>query len=342
MRIAFFSTKVYDREFFTAANDAARGRGVAAQELHFLEPRLSPESVKLAAGFDAVCCFVNDQLNAEVLRSLHAGGTRLIALRCAGFNQVDLPVAAELGLRVVRVPAYSPYAVAEHAVGMMLTLNRKFHKAYNRVREGNFNLEGLLGFDLHGRTVGVVGTGKIGECTARILLGFGCRVLAYDVYPSETCRALGIEYVSLDELLAASSIITLHCPLLPATKYLMNRETFAKMQPGAMLINTSRGALVDTRAAIAALKSGRLGYLGLDVYEEEADLFFRDLSERIIQDDLFTRLLTFNNVLITGHQAFFTRNALEQIAAVTLGNIAAFERGESLVNEVQADRIAKT
>ena len=330
MRIAFFSTKVYDREFFTAANEAARERGAAAQELHFLEPRLSPESVKLAAGFDVVCCFVNDQLNAEVLRALHAGGTRLIALRCAGFNQVDLPVAAELGIRIVRVPAYSPYAVAEHAVGMMLTLNRKFHKAYNRVREGNFNLEGLLGFDLHGRTVGVVGTGKIGECAARILLGFGCRVLAYDVYPSETCRALGIEYVSLDELLAASSIITLHCPLLPATKYLMNRETFAKMQPGAMLINTSRGALVDTRAAIAALKSGRLGYLGLDVYEEEADLFFRDLSERIIQDDLFTRLLTFNNVLITGHQAFFTRNALEQIAEVTLGNIAAFERGRTV------------
>lgn len=340
MRIAFFSTKVYDREFFTAANNAARERGETTPELHFLEPRLSPHSVKLAAGFDAVCCFVNDQLNADVLRALHAGGTRLIALRCAGFNQVDLPVAAELGLRVVRVPAYSPYAVAEHAVGMMLTLNRKFHKAYNRVREGNFNLEGLLGFDLHGRTVGVVGTGKIGECAARILLGFGCRVLAYDVYPNETCRALGIEYVSLDELLAQSSIITLHCPLLPATKHLFNRETFEKMQPGAMLINTSRGALVDTRAAIAALKSGRLGYLGLDVYEEEADLFFRDLSEHIIHDDLFTRLLTFNNVLITGHQAFFTRNALEQIATVTLGNAAAFERGEKLVNEVKADRVA--
>lgn len=339
MRIAFFSTKIYDREFFVAANDAARQSG-AAQELHFLEPRLSPESVKLAAGFDAVCCFVNDQLNAEVLRALHAGGTRLIALRCAGFNQVDLPVAAELGIRVVRVPAYSPYAVAEHAVGMIMTLNRKYHKAYNRVREGNFNLEGLLGFDLHGRTVGVVGTGKIGECTARILLGFGCRVLAYDVYPNETCRALGIEYVSLDELLAASSIITLHCPLLPSTKHLMNRETFAKMQPGAMLVNTSRGALVDTRAAIEALKSGRLGYLGLDVYEEEAELFFRDLSERIIHDDLFTRLLTFNNVLITGHQAFFTRNALQQIAEVTLGNIAAFERGEPLGNEVKANRVA--
>ncbi len=340
MRVAFFSTKLYDREFFAIANEAAVQRGVG-QELHFLEPRLSPESVKLAAGFGGVCCFVNDQLNAEVLRTLHAGGTRLIALRCAGFNQVDLPVAAELGIRVVRVPAYSPYAVAEHAVGMMMTLNRKYHKAYNRVREGNFNLEGLLGFDMHGRTVGVVGTGKIGECAARILLGFGCRVLAYDLYPNETCRKLGIEYVSLDDLLAQSSIITLHCPLLPATKHLFNHETFAKMQPGAMLINTSRGGLVDTRAAIAALKSGRLGYLGLDVYEEEADLFFRDLSERIIHDDLFTRLLTFNNVLITGHQAFFTRNALQQIAEVTLGNITAFERGEALQNEVKADRVAK-
>ncbi len=304
MKIAFFSTKVYDRQFFTAANDAARERGAAVPELHFLEPRLSAESVPLAAGFDAVCCFVNDQLNAEVLRVLHAGGTRLIALRCAGFNQVDLPVAAELGLRVVRVPAYSPYAVAEHAVGMILTLNRKFHKAYNRVREGNFNLEGLLGFDLHGRTVGVVGTGKIGECAARILLGFGCRVLAYDVYPNEACRALGIEYVSFDELLAQSSIITLHCPLLPTTKHLMNRETFAKMQPGAMLINTSRGALVDTRRGDRGTQVGPPGYLGLDVYEEEADLFFRDLSERIIQDDLFTRLLTFNNVLITGIKRF--------------------------------------
>jgi D-lactate dehydrogenase len=340
MRIAFFSTKLYDREFFAVENEAAVLRGTG-QELHFLEPRLSTESVKLAAGFGGVCCFVNDQLNAEVLRALHAGGTRLIALRCAGFNQVELPVAAELGLRVVRVPAYSPYAVAEHAVGMMLTLNRKFHKAYNRVREGNFNLEGLLGFDMHGRTVGVVGTGKIGECAARILLGFGCRVLAYDVFPNETCRQLGIEYVSFDELLAQSSIITLHCPLLPATKHLFSHETFAKLQPGAMLINTSRGGLVDTRAAIAALKSGRLGYLGLDVYEEEADLFFRDLSERIIHDDLFTRLLTFNNVLITGHQAFFTRNALQQIAAVTLGNITAFERGDPLQNEVSAERVAK-
>jgi len=336
MKIAVFSTKPYDREFLSGSN---AGRG---NELHYFEPALAQETARLAEGFPTVCVFVNDRLDAEVLETLAGGGTRLIALRCAGFNNVDLEATERLGIRVVRVPAYSPYSVAEHAVGMMLTLNRKFHKAYNRVREGNFSLDGLLGFDFHGRTAGIVGSGKIGVCTARILAGFGCRILTHDPYENPEMKGLGGRYVSLDELLAESDIVTLHCPLTPQSHHLVDASRLAKMKPGAMLINTGRGALVDTRAVVHSLKSGRLGALGIDVYEEEGELFFRDLSSELILDDVFSRLLTFPNVLITGHQAFFTKNAMEEIATVTLDNIGAFERGEKLANGVSAAQLATT
>jgi D-lactate dehydrogenase len=301
--------------------------------LTFFEPRLALQTCKLAEGFPAVCAFVNDELDAAVLARLAEGGTRLIAMRCAGYNNVDLPAAARLGLRLTRVPAYSPHAVAEHTVGLMLTLNRKIHKAYLRVREGNFALDGLLGFDLFGRTAGVVGTGKIGQVVAQILRGFGCRVLLYDVIENPACRELG-EYVPLEQLLAESDIVTLHLPLMPETHHLIDAAAIGRMKPGVMLINTSRGGLIDTRAVIEGLKEQRIGYLGLDVYEEEADLFFEDLSTRVIRDDVFSRLLTFPNVVITGHQAFFTREALTQIAEVTMESLTAFERNTPLRYEV--------
>jgi D-lactate dehydrogenase len=322
MRVAVFSQKPYDREFLQAANASHR------HELEFFEVHLNPSTAPLAKGFPALCAFVNDRLDAPTLETLAANGTRLVALRCAGFNNVDLAAADRLGVTVARVPAYSPYAVAEHTVGLMLTLNRKIHRAFNRVREGNFALDGLLGFDFHGKTVGIVGTGKIGLCVARILNGFGCRLLAYDPYPNPACEELGVEFVELPELLRRSSVITLHSPLTRETHHLINAEAIAQMPDGVMLINTSRGGLIDTPAVIEALKSGKIGYLGLDVYEEEADLFFEDLSQRPIQDDVFSRLLVFPNVLITGHQAFFTREALRNIADTTLANITAFETGE--------------
>lgn len=336
MRVAVFSSKSYDRETLSGANAAGR------HSLTFLEPRLTPQSVKLAAGFEAVCCFVNDQLSATVLEELAAGGTRLVALRSAGFNNVDLAAAERLALPVVRVPAYSPYAVAEHTVGMILTLNRKFHKAYNRVREGNFALEGLLGFDLHGRTAGVIGTGKIGAVVVRILRGFGCEVICHDVQKNPDCENAGARYMELMDLFCYSDIVTLHCPLTPSTHHLIDEDALRRMRRGVMLINTSRGALIDARAAIESLKVGHLGYLGIDVYEEEADLFFEDLSGQVIQDDVFTRLVSFPNVLITGHQAFFTRNALEQIAKVTLENLSAFEEGRALENVVRMQRVKAT
>ena len=329
MRIAVFNTKPYDREFLAEAS-ARSGR----HEPTFLEPLLSSATAKLADGFPVTCAFVNDCLDAAVLEILAAGGTKLIALRCAGFNNVDLGAAARLGIRVVRVPAYSPYAVAEHTVGMMLTLNRKFHKAYNRVREGNFALDGLLGFDMHGKTVGVVGTGKIGECVVRILLGFGCRVLAYDPFENETIKQLGAKYVAPAALLAECDIVTLHCPLTPESYHLFDERRLALMKPGAMLINTGRGGLLDTSAVVRALKSGRLGSLGIDVYEEEADLFFVDHSHHAILDDVFSRLLTFPNVLVTGHQAFLTRDALQGIASTTFDNIEAFAAGRRSGNEL--------
>lgn len=330
MKVAVFSTKAYDRQFLQAANTTYR------HELVFFEPRLTLETSALGAGFPAVCAFVNDQLDAAVLQGLAQHETRLLALRSAGFNHVDLAAARELRLTVVRVPAYSPHAVAEHTIGLILALNRKIYRAYARVRDGNFALDGLLGFDLYSRTVGIVGTGKIGAVTARILRGFGCSVLAYDPFPNPECEALGARYVALPVLFAASDIVSLHCPLTPATYHLINAEALRQMKDGVMLINTSRGALVDTRAVINALKSGKIGSLGLDVYEEEAALFFEDLSAHVIHDDVFARLLTFPNVIITGHQGFFTREALEQIAQTTLANITDFEQGRVCANEVSA------
>ena len=334
MRVMIFSTKPYDRRSFAARNEASGHR------LHYREPRLSEETASLAAGFPAVCVFVNDVCDATVLETLAAGGTRLIALRCAGFNNVDLAAAAALGISVVRVPAYSPHAVAEFTVGMILTLNRQIHRAYNRTRENNFALDGLLGFDLHGKTVGVIGTGKIGALVARTLrAGFGCEVLAFDLAPVAELEAIGIRYVDTGELVARSDIITLHCPLTPDTHHVVNARSIAAAKPGVMLVNTSRGALVDVEAVIDGLKSGKIGYLAIDVYEQEADLFFQDLSNEIIQDDTFQRLLTFPNVLVTGHQAFFTQEALTAIADTTLANIAAFERGEALANAVGAELV---
>lgn len=335
MNIAVFSTKPYDRMFLEAAN-AAHGH-----ELIYFEPRLTRETSALAAGFPAVCVFVNDQLDATVLAALARQETRLIALRCAGFNNVDLAAAREVGLTVVRVPAYSPHAVAEHTLGLVLALNRKIHRAYARVREGNFALDGLLGFDLYGQTVGIVGTGQIGAVVARIMGGFGCRILAHDPFPNPECEALGARYVALPELFADSDMITLHCPLTPQTRHLIDAQALQQMKPGVMLINTSRGALIDTPSVTEALKSGKIGYLGLDVYEEEADLFFEDLSNIVLQDDVFARLLTFPNVIITGHQAFFTRNALERIAETTLANITTFEQRLASPNEISVDRLMR-
>ena len=329
MKVAVFGTKSYDKKFLRAASE-----GVDISWT-FIEPRLTATTAPLAEPFEAICCFVNDEISADVLQSLAEGQTRLIAMRCAGYNNVDLPQAQKLGIQVARVPAYSPYAVAEHAVGLILALNRKYHKAYNRVREGDFSLTGMLGFDLHGLTVGVIGTGKIGQLFAKIMHGFGCNLLAFDVHPADACTQLGVKYVPLPELLTQSDIISLHCPLLPATKHLISDDAIAQMKPGAMLINTSRGGLIDTMAAIRGLKSERLGSLGIDVYEEEADLFFEDKSETVIQDDVFARLVTFPNVLVTGHQGFFTHNALEAIAQVTVDNIRQFASGEPLTNEVR-------
>ncbi|WP_372622929.1 2-hydroxyacid dehydrogenase [Falsiroseomonas sp.] len=319
MRIAVFSAKPYDRRFLEAA---AKG----AHDFAWIEARLDPATARLAEGAGAACLFVNDRADAAALEVLAAGGVKLLALRSAGFNHVDLAAAQRLGLAVGRVPAYSPEAVAEHAVALILTLNRNIHRAYNRVREGNFALDGLLGFDLHGRTVGIVGTGQIGTAFARIMRGFGCRLLGHDPHQNPDCVALGLEYRPLNELLAEADIVSLHCPLTPATRHLMDAERLAWMKRGAMLVNTSRGAILDTAAVIRALKSGRLGHLGLDVYEEEEKLFFEDLSGTVIADDVFARLLTFPNVLITGHQGFFTEQAMRAIAETTLANVESFAR----------------
>jgi D-lactate dehydrogenase len=329
MKVALFSIKSYDRQSFTAANSSY------GHELMFFEAQLNVNTAVLGAGFPAVCLFVNDVADAATLERLSSQGTRLLALRSAGFNNVDLQRAAELGLKVVRVPAYSPYATAEHAVALILTLNRKLYKAYNRVREDNFSLEGLLGFDLHGCTVGVIGTGRIGIVFAQIMQGFGCCLLGYDAYPNPQFTAIAnARYVPLSDLFANSDIISLHCPLLPETHHLINPQTIAQMKPGVMLINTSRGGLIDTPAVIAGIKSGKIGYVGIDVYEREDELFFEDLSDTIILDDTFQLLQSFPNVVITAHQGFFTRNALEAIAQTTLSNISEFEHGQPLRHEV--------
>jgi D-lactate dehydrogenase len=328
MKIAVCSTQSYDRKFLAEANREF------AHELTFFDAHLNEETWRMVAGFPTVCVFVNDTLNAVVLTNLAEQGTRLIALRCAGFNNVDVQAATDLGLKVVRVPAYSPHSVAEHSVALMMALNRKIPRAYNRVRDGNFALEGLLGFELLGKTVGIIGTGRIGAAVAGILHGFGCRLIAYDPQPNAECLSLGVEYVSLQQLYAASDIITLHSPLNKQSLHLINSAAVAQMKRGVMLINTSRGGVIDTPAVIAGLKSCKIGYLGLDVYEQEGDLFFQDLSNQVIQDDMFERLLTFPNVLITGHQGFFTQEALTSIAQTTLQNISLFEKTGQCQNQV--------
>jgi D-lactate dehydrogenase len=329
MKVTLFSSKSYDTSFFTEANSGG------VHELVFFEFKLTVESASLAAGSRAVCAFVNDHLDRETLEKLHAGGTEFVAMRCAGFNNVDLVAAQALGIQVVRVPAYSPYAVAEHTMGLLLALNRRLYRAYNRVREGNFSLQGLVGFDVHGLTVGIIGTGRIGEKVVRLFNGFGCKVLCYDVQENAAVTALGAEYVELETMFAQSDIISLHCPLFESNRHMIDAAAIAQMKPGVTLLNTSRGALIDTGAVIEGLKSGRIGNLGIDVYEEEDNLFFEDQSGEVMQDDVFARLLTFPNVLITGHQAFFTSNALTQIAFTTLQNLSDLEGTGKCLNEIE-------
>jgi len=322
MRVLVFSTKSFERPFFEAACQSSE------HELVFVEATLTAQTAPLAIGYEAVCAYTNDTLDKAVLKQLAANGTGFIALRCAGFNQTDLMAAHELGLVVARVPAYSPESVAEHTLALMLTLNRKTHRAYARVREGNFSLEGLMGFTMYGKCAGVVGTGRIGTSLVQILIGLGCTVLAVDPYPSKFCKQLGARYVGMEELLEQSDIISLNCPLTPATHHLVDDNAISRMKKGVMLINTSRGGVVDTNALIRGLKLGHIGSVGLDVYEEEADLFYHDYSETVIQDDVFARLLTFPNVLITAHQGFLTREAITSIATTTMRNIDGFAAGD--------------
>ncbi|AEC17486.1 2-hydroxyacid dehydrogenase [Gallibacterium anatis] len=326
MKIAVYSTKSYDRKYLELVNVKYNF------DLEFFDFMLSKRTAKMAEGCQAVCIFVNDNADREVLTELAQIGVKIIALRCAGFNNVDLEAAKELGLSVVRVPAYSPEAVAEHTVGLMLTLNRRIHRAYQRTREANFSLEGLIGFNMHGRTVGVIGTGKIGLAVMRILKGFGMHILCYDPFKNPAAEELGATYVSLDELYAHSHVITLHCPATPENYHLLNAEAFKKMKDGVMIINTSRGTLIDTQAAIEALKSRKIGALGMDVYENERDLFFEDKSNEVILDDVFRRLSSCHNVLLTGHQAFLTEEALTSISDVTLSNIHALVTNQPCAN----------
>jgi D-lactate dehydrogenase len=329
MNITFFSTQPYDNRSFESHN-----RNYCFN-IKYLEVQLNEQTASLAKGADAVCAFVNDRINAPIIKDLASQGVKVIALRCAGFNNVDLAAAKEHNVRVVRVPAYSPHAVAEHAVAMMMTLNRKTHKAYNRIREQNFSLNGLLGFDFFDKTVGVIGTGNIGVVFSKIMLGFGCKVIAFDIKENIELKDLGVKYLSLKEIFTAADIISLHCPLNEHTKYIINSEAIESLKQNVMLINTSRGGLIDTKAAVKGLKSGKIGSLGIDVYEQEEKLFFRDLSDTIIEDDVISRLSSFPNVLITAHQGFFTTEALSQIAETTLSNLKAFKNGEELKNEVK-------
>lgn len=328
MKVAVYDSHAFEMDYL---NRAAEGRGL---QLTFLRTPLRPETLNLAEGHEAVCSFVNDRLDAEALVKLKSLGVRYIALRSAGFNHCDLEKAKSLNLRVARVPEYSPFAVAEHAVALILTLNRKIHKAYNRTRELNFNLDGLVGFDIHGSTVGCVGTGKIGRAFCRIMIGFGAKVLAHDLTPSEELTRLGVEYVPWEELLTRSRIISLHVPLNKSTKHLLNRESFSKMQKGAILVNTGRGGLVETKALLHALKNKTLGGAALDVYEEEEGVFFEDLSAQGLKDDDLARLLTFPNVLITSHQAFLTHEALSRIADTTAENLIYFKTNKVGPNEL--------
>lgn len=327
MKIAFFSTQPYDREFFNRENRDERFL------YQFYETHLGPHIVQAVNDVDAVCVFVNDRVNREVIEVLASRGVKIVALRCAGFNNVDLDAAREFGISVCRVPAYSPEAVAEHAMAMLLTLNRKTHKAYNRVREQNFSLNGLLGFNLYGKTIGVVGTGKIGKAFCRVVKGFGCKLLAFDIYEDEQIKGMGVSYVDIDTLYRSSDIISLHCPLTPENKHMINSTSIQQMKNGVILLNTSRGALIHTEAVIDGLKKCKIGGLALDVYEQEEKLFFKDLSGTIIEDDTIQRLMSFPNVLITAHQAFFTEEALTQIAVTTLRNIEELLLGLEPSNE---------
>ncbi|HYW95822.1 MAG TPA: 2-hydroxyacid dehydrogenase [Bacteroidales bacterium] len=333
MKVAIFSTKTYDQEYFDRFNKDKE------HELTYFEVSLKSSTAKLASGFDVVCAFVNDRIDHDTIRELASHNIGLIALRCAGFNQVDLDAASKYGLRVMRVPAYSPHAVAEHAAALILSLNRKIHKAFNRIRDNNFSLERMVGFDLYGKTVGVIGTGNIGRVFGTIMKGFGCKVIAYDVHKNAAAEDAGIEYTDLTHLFKEADIISLHCPLTPSTYQLINKHTLEMMKKGVMLINTSRGKLINTADVIESLKERHLGYLGIDVYAEEEKIFFKDLSERIIDDEMITRLSTFPNVLITAHQGFLTREALEGITLTTLRNISDYAAGRSSENEVSLEKL---
>jgi D-lactate dehydrogenase len=329
MKITFFSTQPYDKAFFEEHNQHV------GFIIDFFEVALTEKSVNLIENSDAICVFVNDKVTSMIIDQLVKKGVKIIALRCAGFNNVDLQAAARNNIRVVRVPAYSPHAVAEHAVAMIMTLNRKTHKAYNRIREQNFSLSGLMGFDLFQKTIGVIGTGNIGKAFCQIMLGFGCTVIACDIKEDETLTKAGVVYLPLDDLLQRVDVLSLHCPLNDNTRYIINDVTILKMKTGVMLINTSRGGLINTKSVIKSLKSGHLGSVGIDVYEQEETLFFRDLSDHIIEDDTITRLMSFHNVLITAHQGFFTKEAMDQIAETTLSSLNAFATGSPLENEVR-------
>ncbi|MCF8225665.1 MAG: 2-hydroxyacid dehydrogenase [Bacteroidales bacterium] len=334
MKTAVFGAKSYDIEYFTKENERIR------HTLEFFEAGLNSKTAQLASGFDAVCAFVNDKLDRNTLTILSDLNIGLVALRCAGFNNVDLDAAEELGIRVMRVPAYSPHAVAEHALALILTLSRKTHKAYNRVRDANFSLERFVGFDLEKKTAGVIGTGKIGQVFAEIMLGFKCNVVAYDPYPDKSLKQKGVKYLTKNEVFQRSDIVSLHCPLTPETHQIVNKDTLRQMKSGSMLINTSRGKLINTDDVIESLRGKHLGYLGIDVYAEEEKLFFKDLSEHIIDDEKIMHLMTFPNVLITAHQGFLTKEALTEIAATTLRNISSYEKGEIDENEVTRQMMA--
>lgn len=325
-KVAFFSTQSYDRRFFENSSDT--------HEFEFFETRLNVKTLDLARGFDGVCVFVNDKINEELLKGLSEIGVGLVALRCAGFNNVNLKAAEKYNIRIMRVPAYSPEAVAEHAMALIMTQARRTHKAYNRVREGNFSLERMIGFNIFKKTIGVIGTGKIGQAFCNIALGFGARVIAYDKYPSDAMKEKGIEYMEFDDVLAQSDILSLHCPLTPETHHIINRESLQKMKKGSMLVNTSRGKLVDTASVIESLKDEHLGFLAIDVYEQEEKLFFRDLSDLVIRDDQIAQLMVFPNVLITAHQGFFTKESMEEITRTTIQNIDDFAAGKDSGNEV--------
>ncbi|MFC3881782.1 2-hydroxyacid dehydrogenase [Algoriphagus namhaensis] len=329
MKVAFFNTKPYEQKSFEAQLDGS------GHDFTFFEAKLDLDTAPLAKGFDAICSFVNDHLDQAILEKLNGFGINKVVLRCAGFNQIDLEAAKVLDFTICRVPAYSPEAVAEHSFALLLTLSRKTHKAFNRVRDNNFSLVGLTGFNIHQKTIGVIGTGAIGKAFIRIAMGFGCRILAYDLYPDQKMKDLGVSYLPLEDVLNQSDILSLHCPLTEDSFHMINKKALQKMKAGVTIINTSRGALINTKDAISGLKKGKIGFLGIDVYEQEENLFFQNLSEEILQDEQIARLMTFPNVLITGHQAFLTHEALSEIARVTLLNLDQIEAGMELDNQVK-------